>query len=175
MKTCERELGEEDEEKTGEVVVFPWYLLQLRWAQLTWNLFAKTSVCSAEGYRCSIHPSASIVRNISIHLLQAHFCRGLSWVFMLLNKFVIKRYFLLQNLQALTSRKHKSITLHAAVDVVLESVINSKESKKGICTSVTKLRQETLMFLPYFTDDGRSTVQAGLRPSVSVYNFQGHR
>lgn len=94
---------------------------------------------------------------------------------MLLNKFVIKRYFLLQNLQALTSRKDKSLTLHAAVDVVLESLINSTESKKGICTSVTKLRKETLMFLPYFTDDGRSPVRAGLRPSVSVYNFQGHR
>jgi len=92
---CERELGEEDEEKIGEVVLFPWL-----WSTPLSPAHMKF-VCRdlyAECYRCSIQPSASIMRNISIYLLEAHFCRGLSWVFILLNRFVIRRNFLLQNL-----------------------------------------------------------------------------
>lgn len=60
---------------------------------------------------------------------------------------------------------------HVAEYVVQGSLINPTESKKRICISVTKLRQEALIFLPCFSDDAKSTFYA--RPCVSVCDFQG--
>lgn len=61
---CERELGEEDEEKIGDVMVSSctfWNSIEPRSHEKCY-----TFVCSAARYRCGIKPSASTMGNICI-------------------------------------------------------------------------------------------------------------
>lgn len=64
---CEKELGEEDKEKIGEVMVSSGSFCNSTEPSSHENCY--TFVCSAACYRCDIKPSAPVMRNICITLL----------------------------------------------------------------------------------------------------------